>query len=367
MIELRIKDICTKGSSSLKQKDVEKLSGDYPVYGASGQIATMQSYHREENYIAIVKDGSGIGRVMFLPAKSSVIGTMQYILPKSGYDINYIGYCLQSLDLSSYKQGAAIPHIYFRDYGERLVKVEESLSAQKEIVAKIDAEFAKIDQIKSNAKSALDEADSLLKSEIDNCLQSASGWSSNQLGNLCVIKGEYGLAAPAVEYNGVRYLRITDITDWGDLNNELVSADIDGICKQKPLEDGDILFARTGATVGKTLVYRSSYGNCLFAGYLIRYRPDKSRIAPRYLFYMTHSEKYLEWVKNNQKAAAQPNINAKLYNSYVIDYPPVKEQQEIVDHLDLLFGKVKRLRRNYELVSNECEAMKKAILKEIFN
>ena len=58
---------------------------------------------------------------------------MQYILPKEGFNINYIGYCLQSLDLSKYKQGAAIPHIYFRDYGERIVKVTEDIFEQQSI------------------------------------------------------------------------------------------------------------------------------------------------------------------------------------------------------------------------------------------
>ena len=76
MKKLRIKDICDKGSSNLKQKDVEGKVGRYPVYGASGIISHIDSYHQENNYIAIVKDGSGIGRVTFMPAKSSVIGTI---------------------------------------------------------------------------------------------------------------------------------------------------------------------------------------------------------------------------------------------------------------------------------------------------
>ena len=63
MKELRIKDICDKGSSNLKQKDVEGKNGLYPVYGASGIISHIDTYHQEANYIAIVKDGSGIGRV----------------------------------------------------------------------------------------------------------------------------------------------------------------------------------------------------------------------------------------------------------------------------------------------------------------
>ena len=138
---VKLKDICTKGSSSLKQKDVQNGNGQYPVYGAGGIAGYIDSYHQEKEYIGIVKDGSGIGRVMFLPPKSSVIGTLQYILPKPGYDINYIGYCLKSLDLASHKQGAAIPHIYFRDYGEKLVTIEESLDEQRKIVARINAAF----------------------------------------------------------------------------------------------------------------------------------------------------------------------------------------------------------------------------------
>ena len=166
MKELRIKDICDKGSSNLKQKDVEGKNGQYPVYGASGIISHIDTYHQEENYIAIVKDGSGIGRVTFMPAKSSVIGTMQYILPKGGFNINYIGYCLQSLDLSKYKQGAAIPHIYFKDYGERIVKVTEDTKEQQSIVDYLDSAFAKIDAMKANAEKALNEAQALFQASL---------------------------------------------------------------------------------------------------------------------------------------------------------------------------------------------------------
>ena len=179
MKELRIKDICDKGSSNLKQKDVEGKNGLYPVYGASGIISHIDTYHQEANYIAIVKDGSGIGRVTFMPAKSSVIGTMQYILPKDGFNINYIGYCLQSLDLSKYKQGAAIPHIYFRDYGERIVKVTENINEQKSIVDYLDSAFAKIDAMKANAEKALNEAKALFQASLKEMLEPKEEWEEN--------------------------------------------------------------------------------------------------------------------------------------------------------------------------------------------
>ena len=92
-----LKDICTKGSSSVAQKDLECKEGIYPIYGASGFIKNVDFYHRDKPYIAIVKDGAGVGRVMKLPAKSSVIGTMQYIIPNDGVDVGYLAYALEHM------------------------------------------------------------------------------------------------------------------------------------------------------------------------------------------------------------------------------------------------------------------------------
>lgn len=367
MKTLKIKDICDKGSSSLKQKDVENQNGKYPVFGASGLIGKIDTYHQNKEYIAIVKDGSGIGRVSFMPAFSSVIGTLQYILPKKGYNIKYISYCLQSLDLANYKQGAAIPHIYFRDYGEYEVNVEENPDEQQRIVTYLDAEFAKIEALKANAEKQLQAAKDLFQAALKELLTPKEGWVEKKFGDVCSIRGEYGLNESATDYNGVRYLRITDITDDGELNSDKVSAKNDSNKNQESLEVGDILFARTGATVGKTLIYRKEFGKCVFAGYLIRYRTNPNIILPQYLFYYTHSTKYYEWVKNNQAAAAQPNISAQKYNGLVIDFPQnMAEQQQIANKLDAISAKVKALQTNYTETITLCNDLKQALLKKVF-
>lgn len=84
------------------------------------------------------------------------------------------------------------------------------------------------------------------------------------------------------------------------------------------------MFARMGATVGKT--YAFIEGNQIFAGYLIRYRLNREIINPRYLFWYTRLDEYWNWVKLNQSGAAQPGINAKKYSSLQILLPPIKEQ-----------------------------------------
>ena len=151
------------------------------------------------------------------------------------------------------------------------------------------------------------------------------------------------------------------------LKDNKVSAKNDNQKKQEKLEVGDILFARTGATVGKTLVYKKEFGECVFAGYLIRYRTNPNIVLPKFLFYFTHSTDYYEWVKINQAAAAQPNISAQKYNGLVINYPKdIAEQQTIVSTLDSLKSKVDRLQANYEKISAECDALKQAILRQVF-
>ncbi|MBO4772173.1 MAG: restriction endonuclease subunit S, partial [Bacteroidales bacterium] len=283
------------------------------------------------------------------------------------FNIKYISYCLQSLDLAHYKQGAAIPHIYFRDYGEYEVNVEENPDDQQRIVSFLDAGFEKIEALKSNAANQLQAAKDMFQAALKELLTPKEGWVEKKLGDLCSICGEYGLNESASEYNGVRYIRITDITDDGELNNNKVSANNANQKKQDKLEVGDILFARTGATVGKTLVYRKDFGECVFAGYLIRYRTNPNIILPKFLFYFTHSNEYYEWVKNNQAAAAQPNISAQKYNGLVIPFPnDTKVQQQIAAQLDELSAKIKSLQSNYDQTITLCNDLKQALLKQIF-
>ena len=118
---MKLSDVCTKGTSNIAQKDLNTRNGEYPIYGASGFIKNVDFYHQENPYIAIVKDGAGVGRVMKLPAKSSVIGTMQYIIPNESVSVEYLAYALEHMNLSKYYLGAAIPHIYFKDYCNELL------------------------------------------------------------------------------------------------------------------------------------------------------------------------------------------------------------------------------------------------------
>jgi len=152
-------ELCISKSSNLAQKDILENVGEYPVYGASGFISNVNFFHQESEYIAVVKDGAGIGRTMLLPAKSSIIGTMQYLIPKNSVDSKYLYYAVKSMNLSKYFSGATIPHIYFKDYKKELVPLY-SRDKQKLISSSLE----KLEDIVAKKQQQLSEYDQLIKS-----------------------------------------------------------------------------------------------------------------------------------------------------------------------------------------------------------
>ena len=156
--------------------------------------------------------------------------------------------------------------------------------------------------------------------------------------SICQISGEYGSGASAKEYDGkIRYIRITDIDEDGNLREEKVSPSL--IEEKYILQKGDLLFARSGATVGKTYLFKGNEGKSQYAGYLIRFRFNKNVIKPEYVYYYTKTQKYFSWIKSKMKVVAQPNINAQQYSSIEIPFPSIELQQtfaSIVEQVEKL-------------------------------
>ena len=160
-------------------------------------------------------------------------------------------------------------------------------------------------------------------------------WEVMRLENLCHNQGDYGINAPATEFSKElpTYLRITDIDDDGKFiiaNKASVNNPNSG---SYHLKEGDIVFARTGATVGKTYLYNREDGDLVFAGFLIRFSPDEQRIIPYYLKAYTNTAAYWKWVKITSQRSGQPGINATEYSSLPIPVPPLAEQRKIAEVL----------------------------------
>lgn len=184
-------------------------------------------------------------------------------------------------------------------------------------------------------------------------------WEYSTIGK-CSISLEYGMNAAAVKYDGKhKYIRITDIDEETSafIPNPLSSPD--GEFEQKYLvKENDILFARTGASVGKSYLYNPNDGELYFAGFLIR-----ARIKPEYngtfIYYQTKSKKYDRWVKLTSMRSGQPGINSQEYSGYPIAITGKVEQDKIADFLQLIDNRI--------AVQNKIISDLKVLKKELCN
>ena len=184
---VRLGDVCEALRSQLKLKDIENKTGSFPVYGASGFIRDIDSYQSDIECVAVVKDGAGVGRVMRLPAKSSVIGTLLIILPNPNVDVGYL-YCqLVSMNLGELFSGATIPHLYFKDFKDKIIPLPP-LSVQREIVARLEKELGEADALAVKFKEIAENADAEFKAELDETFKNVEG-KKVRLGDVCDIDG----------------------------------------------------------------------------------------------------------------------------------------------------------------------------------
>jgi type I restriction enzyme, S subunit len=154
----------------------------------------------------------------------------------------------------------------------------------------------------------------------------------------------YGANEPAASRSaeGPRYIRITDLDDDGALREDTFHSLPEHLAAPYILQDGDLLLARSGATVGKAFRYRNEWGRACFAGYLVRLRPDRRRVLPDYLYYFTQSRAYRNQVRLNTVQSTIANVSAERYGNFEVPLPTLEEQQGTVDFLD---GAVKKLDR----------------------
>ena len=176
---------------------------------------------------------------------------------------------------------------------------------------------------------------------------------------------EYGLNASAKEFDGEnKYIRITDIDDVSRKFKEdsLTSPDIDvSECDNYLLCERDILFARTGASVGKTYLYDKKDGKVYFAGFLIRAR-IKEKFDSKFIFQNTLTDRFIQYVKVTSQRSGQPGVNGKEYGEYELYLPKYEEQQFIGSY----FSNLDNCINSFQEKISQLETLKKKLLQDMF-
>ena len=176
---------------------------------------------------------------------------------------------------------------------------------------------------------------------------------------------EYGLNAAAKEYDGTnKYIRITDIDDDSrEFSQEDVTSPDTDLSKAEgyKLSEGDILFARTGASVGKSYIYRISDGLVYYAGFLIRAK-IKPEYNPEFVFQNTLTSDYEKFIKVTSMRSGQPGVNAQEYSQFEINVPSKPEQDKIATYFRNLDNLITLQQRKYDKLVN----VKKSMLEKMF-
>lgn len=188
-------------------------------------------------------------------------------------------------------------------------------------------------------------------------------WQKIRLKECLLEKPDYGINAASVEFSDdlPAYLRITDISEDGNLLS-IKKTSVDNPNSHKYiLNEGDVVVARTGASVGKTYSYKKNDGKLVFAGFLIRMRSDKKKLNSEFLSAYTHTNKYFQWVKETSTRSGQPGINSVEIGNLAVLLPLIPEQNRIVSVLKTWDKVIEKLTKKIVLKKN----IKKGLMKRL--
>jgi restriction endonuclease S subunit len=254
------------------------------------------------------------------------------VRPSERVDIDWAFHMLTMMNLNQYATQSAQPGLAVGNL-RGLQFLLPSLAEQRRTADVLDS----ADALLAKRHQTLSALDNLANSMFVDIVGEHTQWPSAPLGDLCDGPGKYGAAVASQPFvEGIpRYLRITDIHDSGQLNSHRVSpAGPAAAWEGCRAEEGDLLFARSGATVGKAYCVPEGSEPLIFAGYLIRFRTRRDAVLPEFVNAFTHTPVYRAWVRNRMQTVAQPNINAKMYGSLPVPVPPIEVQNRLVSRLE---------------------------------
>lgn len=333
-MRVKLEDVCERGSSNLRQSDVEGKNGDYPIYGASGYIGNVDFYHQESSYVAVVKDGAGIGRTTLLPAKSSVIGTMQYLLPKKDVLPEYLYYVVRHMHLEKYFSGATIPHIYFRDYKNEEFNIEP-VERQSEIVSVL----RKLETVISTRQKQLQKLDDLVKArfvEMFVATDAASDWPYCTIADVSndMRTGPFGSALHHDEFidSGVFVLGIDNAVENKFSYNRMryITAEKYQELKRYTVYPGDVIITIMG-TVGRSAVIPADMPKAINTKHLACITPNAKMVNAQFLScaFQVHPDIRAQ-LQKQCKGAIMDGLNLTIIKGLSFHIPPINLQDRFV-------------------------------------
>ena len=345
---VKIRHIAFAESSGLS---VDNLldDGNYEVYDANKLVGYLDNNPVKTNYISIIKDGAGVGRTRLMQQNTNVIGTMNYIIAKN-IDLNYLYYTLQVFDFEKYATGSTIPHIYFKDYANEYIALQDN-KVQKDIVKHLDFEVDKIIKLVDKVNEQIENLEDYKKSIITEAVTKGldknvemkdSGiewigeipkhWNMLRIKNLGICRNglTYSPSDTCDEKDGTLVLRSSNVQ-----NGKIVLNNNVYVKKRIPdylmVKNGDILIcSRNGSKelIGKNAIINNI--DATFGAFMMIYRSKN----PKLMYYVLNSNIFQYYLGTFFTSTINQLTNSNFENMKIVWCDDINEQEQIVRYLD---------------------------------
>ena len=290
------------------------------------------------------------------------------VFDKVAINKQYFRYAIMTSisEMSRHTNGATMKHIRKGDFDNIRIP-SPSLSEQQSIVDYLDSAFAKIDMMKANAEKALNAAKALFQASLKEMLEPKEGWEEKKIDEICTI-ARGGSPRPIKDYitndpNGLNWIKIGD-TDMGGKYIYSTKEKIkpEGLKKSRWVEVDEFLLSNS-MSFGRPYILKTN--GCIHDGWLVL-RDYQKYLNIDFFYYVLSSENVQRQFRTKAQGSTVSNLNTDRVASVIIHVPTFEEQQSIVATLDSLKSKVDRLQENYDKISQECDALKQALLRLVF-
>ena len=301
-------------------------------------------------------------------------GFMALVTPNEELNPQFFHYSLSSPEYKEFikklSEGANINNIKVKELELFTIPIPP-LSEQQSIVDYLDSAFAKIDAMKANAEKALNEAKALFQASLKEMLEPKDGWEekallalTSKIGSGATPKGGrkvyidegcHLIRSMNVQYNEFKYEDLAHITD--EAAEQLKGVEI---------QENDVLFNITGASIARCCVVPTDALPARVNQHVsvLRLKQD---VLPRFLSYILNSPRHQkELLEIGEAGSTRQALTKTDLENHVICYPNIDSQTKLLNTLDFLKSKVDRLQENYDKISQECDALKQAILRQVF-
>ena len=338
----------------------------------------------DDGEVIVLWDGSNAGEILI--SKKGILASTMTMLKFDKTEINkaYFGYSFQNLEyiLKAKTAGSGIPHAdkgviskleFYKPSLPEQTAIANILSKVDEAIAAVQGSIAAAERLKKslmqNLLTGRMKPDGTLRKDDEFYMDEKfgkvpKGWEVKRLKDICLNSGDYGANASAIDYDETkpRFIRITDIDDFGQLLEDGKAGMAGDNYSKYLLEEDDFLFARTGDTVGKSLLYKKEMGLAVYAGYLIKFSFDKSKVLPEYFDLIAKSEFFEAFKIAMKRVGAKPNINSREYCSFRFLLPSDTEEQKEIYRK---FANIDKSQKSKQQKITTLERLKKSLMQNL--